>query len=139
MSQFITNLYQLTEHCKYGNLRYEMIRDHIIEGIRDSALPERLQLDPDLTLEKVKKLVCQHEAVHEHQQFLSEKSSKGAMAETVLNRKPPRGPTQPLCKSLQQKRQQVCTRCGKGLHSRQAGPLGVICQQAKLPAPTPPH
>ena len=33
----------------------EMICDRIVVGIKDSQLPERLQLDPDLTLEKAKK------------------------------------------------------------------------------------
>ena len=32
VEQFITNLYQLAEHCEHGNLRNEMIRDHIIVG-----------------------------------------------------------------------------------------------------------
>ena len=67
VEQFITNLYQLVEHCEYGDLRDEMIRDRIVVGIQDSALSERLQMDPDLTLEKAKKLVCQREAVHEHE------------------------------------------------------------------------
>ena len=83
VEQFITNLYQLVEHYEYGNLRDEMIRDRIVVGIRDSALSERLQLDPDLTLEKAKKLVRQREAVHEQQQFLTGKSSEGAAVEAV--------------------------------------------------------
>ena len=71
VEQFITKLYHLAEHCEYGELRNEMICDRIVVGIRDSALSERLQLDPELTLEKAKKLVRQREAVHEQQQFLS--------------------------------------------------------------------
>ena len=131
VEQFITNLYQLVEHCEYGNLRDEMIRDRIVVGIRDSALSERLQLDPDLTLEKAKKLVRQREAVHEQQQFLTGKSSEGAAMEAVskntgakqVNKKPPRGPIQSPNRVRQQRRhQQVCSRCGRGAHSRQACP-----------------
>ena len=55
VEHFITNLYQLVEHCKYGDLKEEMIRDRIVVEIRDSALSERLQLDSELTLEKAKK------------------------------------------------------------------------------------
>ena len=40
-----------------------MIRDRIVIEIRDVALSERLQMDPDLTLEKPKTVVCQREAV----------------------------------------------------------------------------
>jgi hypothetical protein len=37
---FITALYGLAEHCKYGALREEMIRDRIVVGLRDSKLAE---------------------------------------------------------------------------------------------------
>lgn len=47
-----------------------MIRDRIVVGIRDQSHSERLQMDPDLTLEKAKKLVMQREAVHEQQALL---------------------------------------------------------------------
>ena len=49
---FITALYELAEHCNYGNLREEMIRDRLVVGIRDSKLSEKLQLDDALTLER---------------------------------------------------------------------------------------
>ena len=45
-------------------------------GIRDNALSERLQLDSNLTLEKVKKTVRQREAVHDHSQQLNPLASK---------------------------------------------------------------
>ena len=48
---FITDLYSLAEHCSFGDLRDELIRDHIVVGLRSAALSEKLQLDPDLTLE----------------------------------------------------------------------------------------
>jgi len=58
------------EHCEYGELKEEMIRDRLVVGIRDSNLSERLQIDDALTLEKAKKLVRQREAVKEQQSFL---------------------------------------------------------------------
>ena len=64
VEQFITNLYQLAEHCEYGGLKDKMIRNRIVVGIRDTILSERLQLDSELTLEKAKKFVWQREAVH---------------------------------------------------------------------------
>ena len=48
-----------------------MIRDRLVVGILDKSLSERLQLDPDLTLEKAKKMVCQREAIQEQQQVLN--------------------------------------------------------------------
>ena len=49
---FVTALYGLVEHCKYGNLQTEMIRDRIVVGLHDRKLSERLQLEADLTVEK---------------------------------------------------------------------------------------
>ena len=34
-----------------------MIRNRLVVGIRDSSLSKRLQMEPDLTLEKAKKMV----------------------------------------------------------------------------------
>ena len=55
MEQFITSLYNLAESCEYGEMKAEMIHDRIIVEIRDRALSEQLQLDPELTLEKLRK------------------------------------------------------------------------------------
>lgn len=60
---FITSLCSLYVNCAYCDLRDQMIRDRIVVGICDNALSERLQLDPKLTLEKVKALLRQCEAV----------------------------------------------------------------------------
>ena len=35
-------------------MKDELIRDRLVVGIRDLALSERLQLEPDLTLDKAK-------------------------------------------------------------------------------------
>ena len=57
--QYIMEPYQLTDNCDYGAMKDEMIRDRLVVGIRDGQLSERLQLDPDLTLEKAKRMVRQ--------------------------------------------------------------------------------
>ena len=41
----MTALYGLAEHCKYGSLQSEMIRDRIVVGLHDRKLSERLQLE----------------------------------------------------------------------------------------------
>ena len=43
--------------------------------MRDLALSERLQLNPDLTLEKAKTMIRQREAIHTQQQVLKEAES----------------------------------------------------------------
>ena len=38
VDDFITSLYSLVEHCNYGALQEEMIRDRLVAGVRDAAL-----------------------------------------------------------------------------------------------------
>ena len=70
VDSFITALYGLAEHCGYGDLHDEMIRDRIVVGIRDSSIAVKLQLDAELTLNKAVTLVRQAEAVKQQQPLL---------------------------------------------------------------------
>ena len=45
---FITALHAMAEHCDYGTLRDEMIRDRIVVGLLDAKLSEKRQLDAEL-------------------------------------------------------------------------------------------
>ena len=67
---FITSLYSLAEHCQYGALHDEMIRDRIVVGIRNTSLSERMQLQPDLDLKKAVTQVRQAEAIKQQQPLL---------------------------------------------------------------------
>ena len=49
--QFIVDLYKLVEDCDYGALEAEMFLDWLVIGVKDSSLSEKLQLDPELTLQ----------------------------------------------------------------------------------------
>ena len=60
-------MYSLAEHCGYGRLHDEMVRDRIVVGILDSTLSEKLQLDPELTVEKAVTRARQSEAVKKQQ------------------------------------------------------------------------
>jgi len=51
VDNFITDLFSLAEHCGFGNLHDELIRDRIAVGLSDKGLSEKLQLEADLTLE----------------------------------------------------------------------------------------
>ena len=71
---YITDLYTLAEHCDYGALYNEMIRDRIVVGIRNRALSEKMQLDSKLTLDSAVMQVRQSEAVKLQQSVLRENS-----------------------------------------------------------------
>ena len=68
-------------------------------GIRDQELSKKLQLDPDLTLEKTKNTIRQKEAVKEQQYILQGNDTKEPSLEEVRygkwHRKPPRPEVRP--------------------------------------------
>ena len=67
VDSFITDLFCLAKHCPYDRLREEMIRDRLVVGLRDASLSEKMQLDPELTLDKAMAMARQSEAVHKQQ------------------------------------------------------------------------
>uniref|UniRef100_A0A1X7T6M4 Retrotransposon gag domain-containing protein n=1 Tax=Amphimedon queenslandica TaxID=400682 RepID=A0A1X7T6M4_AMPQE len=73
--EFIMELYRLVENCDYGEFQDEMIRDRLVVGIRNQQLSERMQLDPDLNLEKAKKMARQLEAVRDQSRELKREST----------------------------------------------------------------
>ena len=91
---FITALHALAEHCDYGTLKDEMIRDRIVVGLQDSKLSEKLQLDPELSLAKAINHARQSEAVKKQQALLrndfkdSEDAKKNVDAVKVTQKKP---------------------------------------------------
>ena len=83
--QYIMVLYDLVEHCEYGELKDEMIRDRLVVGIRDTTLSEKLQLESALTLESAKKAIRQREAVHEQRQSLKSTNDKPTLRDNYLD------------------------------------------------------
>ena len=126
--QYITELYYLAERCSYGQLTSEMIRDHLVVGIRDLALSERLQLNPDLTLEKAKTMIRQREAVHTQQQVLKEAESGSSFKgeNTSLGAKAPRQNQQVFLLQNQNKHLSSVSNAGK------ASILGILALPRSL-------
>ena len=93
---FITALHSLTEYCDYGTLKDEMIRDGIVVGLQDSKLPEKLQLDPELSLTKAINHARQSEAVKKKQalfrnDFKDSEDAKKNVDAVKVTRKNPQG------------------------------------------------
>ncbi|XP_029701916.1 uncharacterized protein K02A2.6-like [Takifugu rubripes] len=64
---FISAVYKLAEHCNYGAMQEEMIRDRLVVGIRYQGLSESLQMDSELTLAKAVLKIRQHEEIKKQQ------------------------------------------------------------------------
>lgn len=60
---FVQSLYELVQHCKFGNSKDEQIGHRIVIGILDKEVSQRLQLEADLTLERAIQLTRQSEQV----------------------------------------------------------------------------
>ena len=98
-----------------------MIRDRLVVGILDKKLSEHLQLDPELTLEVVKKKIRRREAVQEQQQVLGGTiaSSLEEVKQPHLECKKARENGKPQHKqgrnnaTQRQSDSKSCTRCGK--------------------------
>ena len=83
--QYILVLYKVAENCDYSTAQKELeIRDHLIIGIRDTKLSQKLQMDPELTHENAKKKIQQEEAVKEQNQGLSSTSKAGDHRDTSI-------------------------------------------------------
>ena len=132
--EYVTALYELIETCEYGELHDEMLRDRLVVGIRDAAMSEKLQLDPELTLEKAKKAIRQKEAVREQSKRLT--SQKVHLVENVTPRAPRRpqrtgggAPPQPRSSTAPAK----CLRCGRRKHqgSERCPAKNVICHKCQ--------
>ena len=125
-------LYKLSENCDYGEMKSKMIRDRFVIGIRDSALSEQLQIDPDLTLEEAKKNIRQHKTVHEQQRELKGTEATSTVREVQARRKhPTKGSTKKSkAKPLPQAKQ--CTRCGGLQHPKEKCPAKeAVCHRCK--------
>ena len=140
VDNFITDLYCLADHCEYGKLRNEMIRDRIV-GLLDDTLSEKLQLDTRLTLETAVTIACQSEEVHKRQTVVRGKatdlntdfvdkihSSGGVNKKKFVNKG---GNTNPRGQSSLQHKQDRCSRCVKTpSHSRRQCPAReAICHR----------
>ena len=61
ISEFIANLRKLSEHCNYGDVLNDMLRDRLVCGCKDRRLQSKLLSETDLTFDKALKLAKAYE------------------------------------------------------------------------------
>lgn len=88
---FVTALHVLAEHCKYGDLHDELIRDRIVVGLANTRLSERLQMEENLTLQKAIDMARQSEEVKKQQSALRSDASsvmqmEGSSIDRLINK-----------------------------------------------------
>ena len=52
VEEFITKVQKLRNSFDFGEMKENLIRDRLVVGIRDQALSEQSQMEPDLKLDK---------------------------------------------------------------------------------------
>ena len=52
IADYVAALQRLAEHCAFGDMLDEMLRDRVVCGINNSAIQKRLLAEPELTLTK---------------------------------------------------------------------------------------
>ena len=127
VEDFIYSVHTLVQHCSYGDLHDQMVRDRIVVGIQDLSLSQKLQMEASLTLEQATKMVCESEAIKKQQKTIRDKPEYAAELDSIHQKqrnknwhhkskqpqRPPHAlPTKPL----------ICTRCGQSAHGRMQCP-----------------
>ena len=134
VDEFITNLYALAKYCQYGELQDELIRDRIVVGIQDAQLSEKMQMEPELTLERTVTLACQSECVKTQQSTVRRELLQESTIEVVKGTRQQKGHNRlPSAQSNQppsQKAKKLCGRCGR------PGPTVKLSAQPENPLAT---
>ncbi|UYV84695.1 hypothetical protein LAZ67_X003121 [Cordylochernes scorpioides] len=86
VEEYIRVLHKMADTCNYGSLKEEMIRDRIVVGVENLQLSEKLQLEPNLTLERAIQAACQTECVKQQQTSLRSTTTQDANVDQL----PPR-------------------------------------------------
>nr|CAI5850622.1 unnamed protein product [Callosobruchus analis] len=125
---FITSLHSLAEHCNYGTLKEELIRERIVVGMSDTRTSERLQLNETLTLQqcvleaKQAELQASHsKELNSHQQVSRVQEYRSNPASSAGDSKANRNPA-----LRRGKLPSRCSFCGLQPHRREQCPANSV-------------
>lgn len=109
VENFIISLHTLAEHCNYGTLKEELIRDRIVIGVADTKVSERLQLKDSLTLQEAINVVRQSEMQNSQNKILRQSPSVNLIKHNTQQNFKNKSPSNKVQEQLQNKK---CSFCG---------------------------
>ena len=113
-------------------MKDELIRDRLVDGIRDKELSEQLQLIANLMLDGAKKKIRQREAVQAQQKELKVAEATSAIGAVQAGRRHPVRGSSKKSKPRPQPRARQCTRCGGTQHPKEKCPAkDAECHRCK--------
>uniref|UniRef100_A0A147BN06 RNA-directed DNA polymerase n=1 Tax=Ixodes ricinus TaxID=34613 RepID=A0A147BN06_IXORI len=144
VDEFITGLHRLAESCEYGPLKDDLIRDRLVVGLLDVGLSEKLQLDPQLTLQTATQKARNSEIVKKQQSELREKAEQNAALDEIRRPRPRKNQGNSSgrtgqggckwCGSAEQHSKKQCPAAEKQCnHCGKKGHFAVVCRSPRLP------
>ena len=140
IAAFVAELRQLAEHCEYGNILNDMLRDRLVCGIDDSRIQRRLLAEPQLTFDKAFEISMASESAEKNVKDLQSASHLPSNSNAPVNKLNTRyGTAQKPCYRCGDKHKAAdchfkaaeCRKCGKKGH------IARVCKSKTLPKGQP--
>ncbi|KAI4898509.1 hypothetical protein NFI96_006164, partial [Prochilodus magdalenae] len=123
VESFVRSLYELAEYCEFGTAKNEHIRDRIVIGLTDSDVSQKLQLEPELTLEKAITVARQSEQIKKQQANLRAEKHVDELRSKMARRSNTKANNTSYNKQERRKMERDnCTRCGWSHNGREQCP-----------------
>ena len=125
IDHYITDIIKLAEHCQYGELKDDLIRDKLVSGIRDDKVREKLLGVKDLNLEKTIETLRISQAIKDMASHIADEPTATSTVNAVGQKKLKDKETRELTKDKEQRGHnqknlrnftpsfKVCKYCGK--------------------------
>ena len=115
IDHFITDIIKLAEHCQYGELKDDLIRDKLVSGICDDKVREKLLGMKDLNLVKTIETLRTSQAIKDMASYIAEEPTAAtinAVGQKAFKNKEQRSHNQRNVRNFTPALK-VCKYCGK--------------------------
>ena len=75
VAKFMAELQQLSEHCEFGAMLNDMLRDRLVVGIMNNRIQRRLLAEKELTFKRAYELAIAHETAEKNTAKLKQKEA----------------------------------------------------------------